>query len=143
MLASFAGPVRCKIAWQGLCTHRRDWECLWQKYPELSQSPCSNSTLPQHAQSDAVNAFQSSCMPSLSWLLSGGRHQRLVQAHDAGELEQRLDEGADGFKGWISKLGKQYKLKGKGLWMPVRIALTGLPCCKVFLGLVQGDAGAA
>ena len=49
-----------------------------------------------------------------------------MQAHDAGELEQRLDEGADGFKKWISKLGKQYKLKGKGLWMPVRIALTGV-----------------
>ena len=48
-----------------------------------------------------------------------------LQAHDKGELEQRLDEGADGFKSWISGLGKQYKLKGKGLWMPVRIALTG------------------
>ena len=55
-----------------------------------------------------------------------GEHARLcLQAHDSGELKQRLDEGADGFKGWISKLGKQHKLKGKGLWMPVRIALTG------------------
>ena len=48
-----------------------------------------------------------------------------AQAHDSGELERKLDEGADGFKSWISVLGKKYKLKGKACWMPVRIALTG------------------
>lgn len=49
----------------------------------------------------------------------------VLAAHDSGELAAAVAGGADGFKKWINGLGKAQGRKGKRLFMPVRIALTG------------------
>jgi glutamyl-tRNA synthetase len=47
------------------------------------------------------------------------------QAYDSGDLEKVISEGNDAFKGWAKALGKEQTRKGKRLFMPLRIALTG------------------
>jgi len=50
----------------------------------------------------------------------------IVEAHDSGALEGALKEGEAGFKKWLKKaLGKEQSRKGKRLFMPTRVALTG------------------
>ena len=49
----------------------------------------------------------------------------VVAAFDSGELPAALAEGADAYKGWMKALGKAQKRKGKRLFMPLRVALTG------------------
>ncbi|MEW5305233.1 MAG: hypothetical protein WDW36_007789 [Sanguina aurantia] len=49
----------------------------------------------------------------------------LLAAYDSGELKTAVDGGADVFKKWINSVGKAQKRKGKRLFMPMRIALTG------------------
>ncbi|KAK9829694.1 hypothetical protein WJX72_007403 [[Myrmecia] bisecta] len=51
--------------------------------------------------------------------------EAVLQAHDSGELASALESGADGFKKWIKAVGKAQGRKGKRLFMPVRIAMTG------------------
>ncbi len=51
--------------------------------------------------------------------------QAVVAAYDSGELPAAVAEGADGYKGWVKGLGKAQKRKGKRLFMPLRVALTG------------------
>lgn len=49
----------------------------------------------------------------------------VVSAYESGELNEALQDGAAGFKKWIKALGKSLDRKGKRLFMPARIALTG------------------
>ncbi|KAL6779494.1 TSX2 [Auxenochlorella protothecoides x Auxenochlorella symbiontica] len=49
----------------------------------------------------------------------------VVAAHADGSLQAAVTGGPDAYKSWIKGLGKSMKRKGKRLFMPVRIALTG------------------
>jgi glutamyl-tRNA synthetase len=49
----------------------------------------------------------------------------VVAAHESGALTAAVGGGVDGFKGWIKALGKEQGRKGKRLFMPLRVALTG------------------
>lgn len=48
----------------------------------------------------------------------------MVAAHESGELQSAL-ESPDAYKAWVKGLGKAQKRKGKRLFMPLRVALTG------------------
>ena len=50
--------------------------------------------------------------------------EAVVAAYERGELQSAL-ESADAYKAWVKGLGKAQKRKGKRLFMPLRIALTG------------------
>ena len=49
----------------------------------------------------------------------------VVAAYESGELLQALKDGPDAYKTWVKALGKSQKRKGKRLFMPLRVALTG------------------
>ncbi|KAJ7528699.1 hypothetical protein O6H91_15G014800 [Diphasiastrum complanatum] len=49
----------------------------------------------------------------------------LVAAHGNGDLISALDAGHEGWQNWIRSIGKLLKRKGKRLFMPVRVLLTG------------------
>ena len=49
----------------------------------------------------------------------------IVDAHDSGELASALKDGEAGFGKWLKALGKDQGRKGKRLFMPTRVALTG------------------
>lgn len=49
----------------------------------------------------------------------------IVKAHESGELEAALTNGEDGFKQWLKAMGKAQGRKGKRLFLPTRLALTG------------------
>lgn len=49
----------------------------------------------------------------------------VVASYDAGELATAIAGGHNGYKQWIDGLGKALGRKGKRLFMPARIALTG------------------
>ncbi|CAK9881508.1 unnamed protein product [Sphagnum jensenii] len=49
----------------------------------------------------------------------------IVAAYDSGELQAVIDGDHDAWQKWIKGIGKTFKRKGKRLFMPVRIALTG------------------
>ncbi len=49
----------------------------------------------------------------------------IISAADSGELYNAIQGGHDTFKKWINSVGKSQKRKGKNLFMPMRIALTG------------------
>lgn len=49
----------------------------------------------------------------------------LISSYDNGELIQTLEEGHDGWKKWTKSFGKSQKRKGKSLFMPLRVLLTG------------------
>ncbi len=52
--------------------------------------------------------------------------QAVVAAYDAGELQAAIDSTEPkAFKDWINGIGKAQERKGKRLFMPIRIALTG------------------
>ena len=52
--------------------------------------------------------------------------QAVLAAHKAGELPALDDAGfSDAWKGWVKGVGKELGRKGKGLFMPLRIAMTG------------------
>ena len=48
-----------------------------------------------------------------------------LAAYDSGELKSALESGPDGYKTWLKGVGKEQKRKGKHLFMPMRVALTG------------------
>ena len=48
-----------------------------------------------------------------------------MQAADADKLRSVLDAGADSYAAWVKGIGKKYKVKGKNMWMPFRLCLTG------------------
>ncbi len=50
--------------------------------------------------------------------------EAVVAAYESGELQSAL-ESTDAYKAWVKGLGKAQKRKGKRLFMPLRIALTG------------------
>lgn len=49
----------------------------------------------------------------------------VVAAYDSGDLQQAIAGEPKGFKDWINSIGKEQERKGKRLFMPIRIALTG------------------
>ncbi|CAD7695641.1 unnamed protein product, partial [Ostreobium quekettii] len=49
----------------------------------------------------------------------------VVAAYDDGSLQGALEDNAAGFSPWVKKTGKELDRKGKRLFMPLRIALTG------------------
>ncbi|KAK9667082.1 hypothetical protein RND81_14G231600 [Saponaria officinalis] len=49
----------------------------------------------------------------------------LVAAYDNGDLMAALEEGHAGWQKWVKSFGKSLKRKGKGLFMPLRVLLTG------------------
>lgn len=48
-----------------------------------------------------------------------------IEAQESGALQEALKDGPAGFKKWLKALGKEQGRKGKRLFMPMRIALTG------------------
>ncbi|KAL1554539.1 Glutamate--tRNA ligase, chloroplastic/mitochondrial [Salvia divinorum] len=49
----------------------------------------------------------------------------LIAAYDNGELIGALEEGSAGWQKWVKNFGKSQKRKGKSLFMPLRVLLTG------------------
>ncbi|CAL9768169.1 unnamed protein product [Musa acuminata subsp. burmannicoides] len=49
----------------------------------------------------------------------------LIAAYDGGELPAALEEGHAGWQKWVKGFGKLLKRKGKSLFMPLRVLLTG------------------
>ncbi|EEF29910.1 glutamate--tRNA ligase, chloroplastic/mitochondrial [Ricinus communis] len=49
----------------------------------------------------------------------------LLAAYDSGELLSALEEGPSGWQKWVKNFGKSMKRKGKSLFMPLRLLLTG------------------
>ncbi|KAL3624328.1 Glutamate--tRNA ligase, chloroplastic/mitochondrial [Castilleja foliolosa] len=49
----------------------------------------------------------------------------LLMAYDSGEFISALEEGSAGWKNWVKSFGKSLKRKGKSLFMPLRVLLTG------------------
>ncbi|XP_057453752.1 glutamate--tRNA ligase, chloroplastic/mitochondrial [Lotus japonicus] len=49
----------------------------------------------------------------------------LLAAYDSGDLVAALEEGPAGWQKWVKGFGKSLKRKGKSLFMPLRILLTG------------------
>ncbi|KAJ6838442.1 glutamate--tRNA ligase, chloroplastic/mitochondrial [Iris pallida] len=49
----------------------------------------------------------------------------LISAYDSGELIKALEEGHAGWQKWVKSFGKMLKRKGKSLFMPLRVLLTG------------------
>ncbi|EFJ14774.1 hypothetical protein SELMODRAFT_180792 [Selaginella moellendorffii] len=51
--------------------------------------------------------------------------EALISAHDNGELASALESGRDGWQTWTKSFGKKLNRKGKRLFMPLRMLLTG------------------
>ncbi|WOL13953.1 glutamate--tRNA ligase, chloroplastic/mitochondrial [Canna indica] len=49
----------------------------------------------------------------------------LIAAYESGELCEAIKEGNAGWQKWVKSFGKLLKRKGKSLFMPVRVLLTG------------------
>ncbi|KAI4366984.1 hypothetical protein MLD38_022774 [Melastoma candidum] len=49
----------------------------------------------------------------------------LLSAYDSGDLILALEEGPSGWQKWVKSFGKSLKRKGKSLFMPLRVLLTG------------------
>ncbi|KAG6485653.1 glutamate--tRNA ligase, chloroplastic/mitochondrial-like [Zingiber officinale] len=49
----------------------------------------------------------------------------LISSYESGELRQALEEGHAGWQKWVKSFGKSLKRKGKSLFMPIRVLLTG------------------
>ncbi|KAK6118709.1 hypothetical protein DH2020_047551 [Rehmannia glutinosa] len=49
----------------------------------------------------------------------------LLIAYDSGEFNSALEEGNAGWQKWVKSFGKSLKRKGKSLFMPLRVLLTG------------------
>ncbi|XP_020268128.1 glutamate--tRNA ligase, chloroplastic/mitochondrial [Asparagus officinalis] len=49
----------------------------------------------------------------------------LISAYESGELLEALEEGHTGWQKWVKSFGKSLKRKGKSLFMPLRVLLTG------------------
>ena len=47
------------------------------------------------------------------------------QAADSGKLRDVLERGHDTYADFVKQVGKRHKLKGKAMWMPFRLCLTG------------------
>lgn len=69
----------------------------------------------------------------------------VVDAADSGALAAAVAAGADGYKAWVKEVGKAQGRKGKRLFMPLRLALTGRTAGPdvgdqlAVLGLESGD----
>lgn len=48
-----------------------------------------------------------------------------LAAYESGELSKAVSEGPEGYKSWLKGVGKEQQRKGKRLFMPMRVALTG------------------
>ena len=48
-----------------------------------------------------------------------------MQAKDANTLREVLEQGPEAYDAWVKGIGKKYKIKGKNMWMPFRLFLTG------------------
>lgn len=51
--------------------------------------------------------------------------EAVLASYDSGELDTVIKGEAKDFKSWINAIGKAQERKGKRLFMPIRIALTG------------------
>lgn len=70
--------------------------------------------------------------------------EAVVAAYDSGDLQEALKDDAAGFGKWLKGVGKGMKRKGKRLFMPARIILTGRmqgPDIGKVLALVESESG--
>ncbi|KAG6548554.1 hypothetical protein Mapa_010042 [Marchantia paleacea] len=51
--------------------------------------------------------------------------QAVLAAYDSGDVQAAIDGGHDTWQKWVKSVGKALKRKGKKLFMPIRILLTG------------------
>lgn len=51
--------------------------------------------------------------------------EAVVAAYDSRELPEAVNAGPEAYKSWLKKLGKSLSRKGKRLFLPLRLALTG------------------
>lgn len=68
----------------------------------------------------------------------------VLEAHESGELAEAASLGVDGYKKWINGVGKAQGRKGKRLFMPARVALTGRmqgPDVGEVLGMLELENG--
>lgn len=68
----------------------------------------------------------------------------MLAAHDSGELAAAAAGGHDTYKKWVNGVGKAQGRKGKRLFMPMRVALTGRmsgPDVGEVLGMLSLEAG--
>lgn len=49
----------------------------------------------------------------------------MLQAHDSHQLEDAVCAGQDAYAKWVKGIGKELGVKGKAMWMPFRLCLTG------------------
>lgn len=49
----------------------------------------------------------------------------VLEAHASGQLEAAIEAGPQAYKAWVNAVGKTLKRKGKRLFLPLRLALTG------------------
>ena len=49
----------------------------------------------------------------------------VLEAHTSGQLEAAIEAGPQAYKAWVNAVGKALKRKGKRLFLPLRLALTG------------------
>ena len=49
----------------------------------------------------------------------------VLEAHASGQLEAAIEAGPQAYKAWVNAIGQALKRKGKRLFLPLRLALTG------------------
>ena len=64
-----------------------------------------------------------------------------LAAYDSGELKAAIDKGPSGYKSWLKGVGKEQNRKGKHLFMPMRVALTGSQHGPEVLALLAAEDG--
>ncbi|CAH9078588.1 unnamed protein product [Cuscuta europaea] len=72
--------------------------------------------------------YETLMSPEGKSILDDGLHEvadSLLAAYSSGELFTALDEGQPGWQKWVKSFGKALKRKGKSLFMPLRVLLTG------------------
>lgn len=86
--------------------------------PPFRAQGCASKRLPSEAQQSPATRVRAVCTA-----LVAGRERTVVLGSDVRAAAQAIEEGTT--KKWIKAVGKAKDCKGKRLFMPLRIALTG------------------